>query len=48
MEKDFEDTVKNLLKTPHKPHKPAKAKKEPDSDVREQADESSNTSLRED
>ena len=24
-ESSFEDTVKNLLKMPHKPHKPAKA-----------------------
>jgi len=34
---DFEDTVKNLLKMPHKPHKPAKAEKdgqdEPDRQV---------------
>ena len=26
----FEDTVKNLLKTPPKPHKPAKAEKDGD------------------
>jgi len=26
----FEDTVKNLLKMPHKPHKPAKAEKDGD------------------
>ena len=26
----FEDTVKNLLKMPHKPHKPAKGEKEAD------------------
>ena len=36
-DKSFEDTVKNLLKMPHKPHKPAKAEKggqdEPDRQV---------------
>ena len=28
----FEDTVKNLLKMPHKPHKPAKAEKDDQDD----------------